>query len=226
MPGLGIRYRASRAIKRLRMRKIYRQVKDYTMISEQLFCANLTLADRVRNVSGCIVECGVWRGGMSAGMCCLLGNEREYYLFDSFEGLPPAQPVDGPAALQWQKDTGSPNYFDNCAAPREFAQCVMDRVGAKRYKLCPGFFDKTLPMFQPGPIALLRLDADWYESTMLCLQHLFDHVTENGLIILDDYYTWDGCSRALHDFLSQKKATERIYSFNNTICYLVKGSGL
>jgi O-methyltransferase len=140
-------------IKRRQMRNIFLQVKDYTMIPEPVFCDNLMLADMVRNVSGCVVECGVWRGGMSAGLCRLLGNEREYYLFDSFEGLPPAQPIDGAAAIRWQQDTKSPQYHDNCSAPPEFARRAMELAGAERYKLCPGFFDKSLPAFKPPKIA-------------------------------------------------------------------------
>src|SRR5262249_49412595 len=154
---------------------------DYTMISSQTFCDNLSLAAMVRDLDGCIVECGVWRGGMTAGICRVLGSHRRYFLFDSFEGLPPAQPIDGPAAINWQKDTSSLSYYDNCRAPPEFAQRAMERAGATQFHLVPGFFDATLPTFKaPQPIALLRLDADWYESTMTCLTHLFDQVAPKG----------------------------------------------
>lgn len=44
------------------------------------------------------MECGVWRGGMIASISEILGNNREYYLFDSFEGLPQAKEIDGIAA--------------------------------------------------------------------------------------------------------------------------------
>ena len=99
----------------------------------------------------------------------------------------------------------------------------MELVGAQRFELISGWFDQTLPQFKPPePIALLRLDADWYESTMTCLNHLFDYVATDGLIIFDDYYTWDGCSRALHDFLSSRKASERIRCLNRSSCYLIK----
>jgi O-methyltransferase len=193
------------------------------MISEQTFCDNLSLAETVHNISGCVVECGVWRGGMSAGLYATLGPERDYFLFDSFEGLPPAQPIDGPAAIRWQQNTEAPDYHDNCTATPDFARRAMERVGAIRFELRPGLFNDTLPRFKPSqPIALLRLDADWYDSTMICLRLLFDYVTDGGVIILDDYYTWDGCSRAVHDFLSERKATERIRSFNGSVCYLLK----
>lgn len=90
------------------------------------------------------------------------------------------------------------------------------------FHLRKGWFTQTLPEFKPpAPIALLRLDADWYDSTMICLEALFNHVASGGLILLDDYYTWDGCSRALHDFLSNCAATERIMAVGD-VCYLIK----
>jgi O-methyltransferase len=223
MIGLGIRSALRRRIAYARWQSIYARVKDYTMISESTFCENLSLAEYVRGIPGCVVECGVWRGGMSAGLCSILGPERDYFLFDSFEGLPPAQPIDGIAAIKYQQDKDSPHYRDNCTAPADFAQRAMELVGASSFTLVPGLFNETLPVFKlQQPIALLRLDGDWYESTIECLRYLFDHVANNGIIILDDYFTWDGCARALHDFLSERKATERIQSINQSVCYLFK----
>lgn len=194
------------------------------MLSEDSFCENLELAEWVQNVPGCIVECGVWRGGMIAGMSRILGPHRTYLLFDSFEGLPPAQAIDGETAIAYQKNKDSPYYYENCAASPEFAERAMKLSGAKSFQLRKGFFDKTLDGFIPSdPIALFRLDADWYESTIICLRNLFDYVAPGGLVILDDYYTWDGCSRALHDFLSEKKRVERIRN-HGSACYLIKSS--
>ena len=202
--------------------RIYDRFKEFTMISRGAYINNLILAQRIASVPGCIIECGVWRGGMSAGLAAVLGNSRQYLLFDSFEGLPPAKEIDGEGALNWQKNKQAENYYDNCTAGEEFATRAMTLAGAKSFKLAKGWFDKTLPAFRPPePIALLRLDGDWYESTMVCLKSLYEFVAPNGLIILDDYHTWDGCSRALHDFLSQRSAIERIRSLDN-ICFLEK----
>jgi O-methyltransferase len=210
---------------RLRQReysRLYRCFKEFTMIREEIFKSNLALASRIKTLEGCVVECGVWRGGMIAAIAALLGPDRTYYLFDSFEGLRPAQAIDGEAALEWQRNTDSPLYFDNCKAPYEIAYKSMTLSGARKFNLVKGWFNETTPQHRVGePIALLRLDGDWYESTMVCLENLFDRVVPGGLIILDDYYTWDGCSRALHDYLSRKSATERIQSFDG-ICFLVR----
>ena len=203
---------------------IHERFQEFTMIPLETYVNNLFLAQRMAGVSGCIIECGVWRGGMSAGLATILGKDRQYFLFDSFEGLPPAKEIDGEGALNWQKDKQSPIYYDNCSAGEEFANRAMTLAGVQSFQLIKGWFDKTLPTFRPPePIALLRLDADWYDSTMVCLDSLFDFVAPNGLIILDDYYQWDGCSRALHDFLSRRSAVERIQSFER-ICHLQKVS--
>jgi hypothetical protein len=62
--------------------------------------------------------------------------------------------------------------------------------------LIKGFFHNTLipeNIDNIGEIAVLRLDGDWYESTMTCLKHLFPKVVKGGLIILDDYYRVLSC---------------------------------
>ena len=194
------------------------------MVRPESYIDNMRIAERLRkaNLQGCVLECGVWRGGMIAGLVTLLGSERDYFLFDSFEGLPPAKQVDGEGALRWQANTGVAEYFDNCSAPPEFASEAMRIAGARSFSLIKGWFNETVPKFKPpSPIALLRLDGDWYESTMVCLVHLFDEVAPGGIVILDDYYTWDGCCRALHDFLSKRSAVERVRSLGN-VCFLQK----
>jgi O-methyltransferase len=202
--------------------RTYEKFRDFTMIPDWVYRDNLVLAEKVLHIPGCVVECGVWKGGMIAGIASMLGNDREYFLFDSFEGLPPAQEIDGKSAIAWQEDRYSADYHDNCTAQIEIADKAMRLSKATSYHLVKGWFDHTLPTFRaPQPIALLRLDADWYESTTLCLEHLFDQVAVGGLIVLDDYYTWDGCSRAVHDFLSRHSLVERIRNHGN-ICYLVK----
>jgi O-methyltransferase len=200
---------------------VYEKYAAFTMIPPPEYVLNLQLAETVRGVDGAIVECGVWRGGMIAGMAEVLGNSREYVLCDSFQGLPKAQPIDGQAALAWQSDTSSPGYHENCTAAEEVARTAMALSPARRVQVVAGWFDKTLPhVHLDNGIALLRLDADWYESTMACLDALYQRVVPGGLVIIDDYYTWDGCARAVHDFLSHRKVSARIRQRADAICYI------
>jgi O-methyltransferase len=200
---------------------IYRRYRDFTMISPFTFARNLALCAAKAPASGCIVECGVWRGGMSAAMADMLPG-RLHLLFDSFEGLPSVQDIDGEKAALWQKNVSSPGYLDNCRAERSYAERAMRMSAAKHSKLVEGWFSDTLDGFTPEePIAVLRLDGDWYESTMQCLTALFPHVVPGGLIIIDDYFTWDGCSRAVHDYLSRTQALERIEG-RDGVCFMMK----
>ncbi|HUR81434.1 MAG TPA: TylF/MycF/NovP-related O-methyltransferase, partial [Thermoanaerobaculia bacterium] len=73
----------------------------------------------------------------------------------------------------------------------------------------------------PEPIAILRIDGDWYESTLTALEALWKYLAPNGIVIVDDYYAWDGCSRAVHDFLSRHQSTARITQ-QHGICVLVQ----
>ena len=194
------------------------------MIPAHVYRSNLKLASLIANVPGCAVECGVWRGGMSAGIATVLGPSRTYYLCDSFEGLPTAKAIDGNAAIAWQNNTNSPDYYDNCSAPENFAERAMKLAEAPSVHFVKGWFNDTLPSLKTdGPIALLRLDGDWYDSTMTCLTSLYSRVARGGLIILDDYYTWDGCCRAIHDFLSSHSLPDRIRS-EDEVCYIIKTS--
>ncbi len=192
------------------------------MIPRNLYVDNLRLAEKARDLTGDVVECGVWRGGMAAGIAELIGDDRKYYLFDSFEGLPPAKEIDGLAAKEWQKNPDGEFYNDNCKAEMDYAIKAMDLSGAK-YQCIKGWFSETMKETSfIGPVALLRLDGDWYESTMDCLKALFPKVVENGIIIIDDYYAWTGCSRAVHDYLASIQSASRIYMTNEYIAYIVK----
>jgi len=201
---------------------IHLQLKDYTMIPRETYIVNLRLASSASSVQGAVVECGTWKGGMIAGMAKLLGSHRDYYLFDSFEGLPPAESIDGKGAIEWQQNTESPYFFDNCTASEIDAAKAMSLAGILNARIVKGWFEDTLPRATfPNGIAILRMDADWYKSTSQILKSLFTFVNENGLIIIDDYFTWDGCSRAIHDYLSENTRPERIDSCSG-VCFIKK----
>jgi O-methyltransferase len=212
-------------------REIFRKFHDYTMIHESKYISNLELVWTFRNVSGCVVECGVWRGGMIAGIADVLGPERHYFLFDSFEGLPPAREIDGKAALAWQSNLYAQKYRNNCAATENEAGAAMKLSRATSYSLVKGWFNETVPTFNlPSQIAVLRLDGDWYDSTRVCLQSLVPQVADGGVIIVDDYYEWNGCARAVNEFISCADSPDevlRVRQFHDRVAYMVKsGSGI
>jgi O-methyltransferase len=187
------------------------------MMDKFAFIENLKLCESALALDGDIVECGTWRGGMSAAIAELRRDKgtagaRASILFDSFQGLPPPDPVDGTTAFAWASDTASPLYFDNCTASEDEARRAMSLSGVDDFRIFAGWFDETLSLYaaENPKIAVLRLDGDWYRSTMVCLEVLYPKVVPGGVVIIDDYGTWDGCTRAVHDYLSREQRAEPI----------------
>lgn len=69
-------------------------------------------------------------------------------------------------------------------------------------QIIPGWFEATLKNALLTRIALLHIDADWYDLVKLVLEELYAKVVPGGFIVLYDYRRWEGCNRALADFTS------------------------
>lgn len=191
---------------------IHRKFAPFTMVPRIRYVSNLALGQSINSLDGAIVECGVWRGGMIAGLAAALGPDRRYCLFDSFEGLPDAKEIDGPAARAWQFDIRGPDSLDNCAVDEATVARAMALAGIDSPDIHRGWFEETVPAFARSapPIALLRLDGDWYDSTLTCLTHLFPLVVDRGKVVIDDYGSFDGCNRAAHRYLADHDRPEAI----------------
>lgn len=195
------------------------RVRPFTMVPDESLAdlARVVQATLTYGIPGHLVECGVWRGGSSFLMAELLkragATDRKVWLFDSYEGLPAPTEVDGPRAVEYTQNTDSPWYHDNCSASLEGVQAAAAELGVDGYtEFVKGWFDQTLAPNKAriGPIAVLRIDADWYESVKCCLDELYDQVVDGGFVIFDDYYTFDGCALAVHEFLAGRKLSHRI----------------
>lgn len=203
-------------------KELFLKYQAYTMIPLISYIDNLNVAKLAEKLQGSVVECGVWRGGMIAGIAELLGNEKRYWLFDSFEGLPEAKEIDGQAAIDWQKKPGGQFYYDNCRAEENYARDAITLSGTQHVEIVKGWFQDTVKNSNTGPISLLRLDGDWYESTLTCLEAFYSRIVDGGIVIIDDYYQWDGCARAVHDFLSKHSIPDRIHQSKYGVAYIIK----
>jgi hypothetical protein len=73
----------------------------------------------------------------------------------------------------------------------------------ERVHLVEGAVEETVPISAPEVISVLRLDTDWYASTKHELVHLYPLLSPGGVLILDDYGTWQGSREATDEFLSE-----------------------
>jgi O-methyltransferase len=153
-----------------------------------------------RNVPGDFIETGVWKGGATIFMRAALeaygDSTRCVWAADSFQGLPPPNPMAYPA------DRGSTLWRQSLAVSVEEVQRNFARYGLldERVRFLVGFFSETIPGANIGPLAILRLDGDMYESTIVVLRHLYQKVSPGGYVIFDEYGMIPACTQAVHDF--------------------------
>jgi O-methyltransferase len=90
-------------------------------------------------------------------------------------------------------------------------------------QLMPGWFSKTLPVMNQkiNKIALLRLDADFYQSTLDVLTHLYPKLSANGICIIDDYGGFTECRKAVDEYRQQNNIDEVMESVDGTCHYWI-----
>lgn len=206
----------------------------YTMVGYKRLSNAYELAKKASNdkIGGAFVECGVWKGGCSAVMAFVADKEgagRKMWLFDSFEGLPEPTPEDGKMAKDYASDraTGGLKSIDKCVGPLEEVKKIFFEIleiDPKNAVIKKGWFQDTLPESKAeiGPISVLRLDGDWYESTKCCLDNLYDLVTKGGYVIIDDYGHWEGSRKAVDEFFKKKHLNPSLVNIDYTGVYFRK----
>lgn len=194
--------------------KVFEQVKPYTMTNIHRIDALMRVVDYVVSspIVGDFVECGVWRGGstMAAAIRFLeLGDVRQLWLYDTFEGMPEPDKRDVN-----RFGTAGRDIFDRHRRKGEsWLDVGIDEVesniqttgypnGAAR--LVKGLVEDTIPAEAPEAISILRLDTDLYSSTAHELEHLVPRISPGGVLIIDDYGSWAGARAAVDEYFGSR----------------------
>lgn len=195
----------------LRVARLIMQVKPrFTMVTSKnlITLYNLVQRANAHGVPGDIAECGVWNGGSAVMMASAMQDadasapQRALWLFDSFQGLPPPSERDGAAEQE--------AYFEGwCKGDERNVERAFHSFGLPLHNvtIVPGWFNDTLHTAKVGQIAVLHIDADWYDSVKVVLDNFYDRVAPGGFVMLDDYGYWSGCDRAVADFFAERGIT-------------------
>jgi O-methyltransferase len=193
------------------------------------------------NIDGDYVECGVYTGNHPALACkTILENNfqfRNIYLYDTFTGLTKPgdldNTLDGGAYQLSSADTlktwlnHKSNYGNNwCEESLEKVTEKMNETGYPTDKIIyvSGDVRETLLITKnlPDKISVLRLDTDWYDSTKIELEVLYEKLSDGGVIIIDDYFHWNGQQIAVNEFMEKNSIKREVIRFNNHIGYFIK----
>lgn len=191
-----------------------RLAQPNTMTSPARLQALILAARHVvrRQLPGAIVECGVWRGGsMFAAARTLLNagdTTRELYLYDTYSGMPApgeydVRRSDGQTAVTLLIDPQEEQTRAVAGLQTVKETMALSGYDATKVHFVAGKVEQTIPGVAPAGIALLRLDTDWYSSTLHELEHLYSRLVPGGVLIIDDYGWWEGARRAVDEFFAR-----------------------
>ena len=186
------------------------------------FCVEDALT---RGIPGDLMETGVWRGGATILMRAILKEydiqDRNVWVADSFEGLPL------PDVATYPADAGDKHHeFEDLAVSLEQVQSNFAKYGLLdgQVKFLRGWFRDTLAAAPVTKLAVLRLDGDMYESTIIALRTLYPKLAVGGYVIIDDYGAIPKCKEAVHDYRQECSLKEEIVAIDWTGAYWQKAA--
>lgn len=161
-------------------------------------------------VPGVIVEAGVALGGSAAVLATSKDPKRDLLLYDVFGMIPPPSAEDGIDVHRRYREITSGTsrgiaggayygYRDNL---KSFVENVLTSFAGplddNHIELIEGLYEETL---HPPQVSFAHVDADWYDSVRICLERIWPQLSEDGVMVLDDYDHWSGCRRAVDEWL-------------------------
>lgn len=191
--------------------------------------AHLDLYRRITDLPGHVVECGVFKG-VSFSRFAMFRNlfeadhSRKLIGFDIFGEFPETDfEDDKPFRERFIANAGSESISAEALHQNLSGRGLGDKV-----ELIAGDITQTVPAYVADhpelKVALLNLDTDIYEPALTILEHLYPRVVEGGVIILDDYGTFPGETKAIDEYFKGQGVRIQKFPYAVTPSYLIKGS--
>ena len=198
---------------------------DNTRFSK--FLSHYELFKMTRDLPGAIIECGVFKAASSvrfAGFRDLYGNSFSNKIigFDVFEEFP---------ETSFKEEIKFREHFINEAGSSSISmeqlQEVLKEKGIeKNIELVKGDITKTVPEYVKNnpqiKISLLNLDTDIYEPAVTALEYFYPRIVIGGILILDDYGTFPGETKAVDDYFKGENIEIKKFPFAMTPSYIIK----
>ncbi|MDB5166022.1 MAG: hypothetical protein JWM37_94 [Candidatus Saccharibacteria bacterium] len=189
----------------------------YPLISDQISRPALEVvlteleAVLARGTAGAICEFGCYIGTTSLFIRRLIGDQKEFHAYDSFEGLPAKDAHDQSAA-------GIDFRAGELAVSKKQFLEQFRKANLRSPITHKAWFDDLTAQDVPDKIAFAFLDGDFYGSILTSLRLVWPRLSDGGSIAVDDYRreTLPGVERAITDFM-QGKAYRLRYAHNIAI---------
>lgn len=203
----------------------------YRRVNLAKFLTHISIFEKIIDLPGCIVECGVFKGfslltfTKLVEVMCPGDTLKRVVGFDTFTGFPDLSSKDGVTNEKRGKVVGgwnADNFFPILEKVIELTQKDSMIPRFKRVELVRGDVRDTIPAYiknNPGlRIALLHLDLDLYEPTLTALKYLYPLVVVGGVVLLDEYGMdgFPGESAAFDEYFGDHRPVLKKFPFIST----------
>lgn len=187
----------------------YIKVKPFSMLGRDRLFMLWQFVKQANVFEGSMAQVGVFRGGSARLIAHAKGDNRKFYLFDTFAGMPKVK-----EGIDLHKE----GDFKNTSL-ENVKKIFSD---AKNVTFCPGFFPSTATPAQSDSFSFVYIDVDIYQSTLDSLKFFYPKMVKGGFIFFDDYMgkNTPGVKKALDEFLIDKKEIPIITTVGQ--CVLIK----
>ena len=163
------------------------------------FMSHYEIFNKIKNLKGDIVECGVFRGASLSRFMSfdkILKTNKRFYAFDAFGKFPDS-------GIKEDKAFSIKHNKLGYGIKKKDLNFLLKKRNFKNFTLIEGDILKTLNLFlrRKKKICLLHLDLDVYEATKYVLNNLFPLIVKNGIILIDDYYHIPNTTKAINEFI-------------------------
>ena len=185
------------------------------------FMSHYEIFNKIKNLKGDVVECGVFRGASLSRFMSfdkIFKSNKKFYAFDAFGKFPDSGTKEDKTFSKKHNKLGY-------GIKKKDLDRLLKKKGFKNFTLIEGDVLKTLNVFlkKKKKICLLHLDLDVYEATKHVLKNLFPLIVKNGIILIDDYSHISNTTKAINNFLKVKKKLKiKKFTFPCRPSYIIK----
>jgi O-methyltransferase len=174
------------------LRDYDRLIHDHRRSAERKYFLRslLSLAD---GLTGDTAECGVMNGASSWFICeHFEGSGKTHHGFDSFEGLPEPEQVDGD---YWRRGDAS--------AAEETARANLRGFPVELYR---GWIPERFEEVADRSFCFVQVDVDLHQPTRDSVEFFYPRMVPGGIMLFDDYGSEmsPGAAKAIDDFVADR----------------------
>ncbi|WP_141506469.1 TylF/MycF/NovP-related O-methyltransferase [Paenibacillus luteus] len=198
---------------------------DITRMSKMM--AHYELYKMVVDLPGALVECGVFKGASFSRFAMfreLLNSPfaKKMIAFDIFGEFPETKYDDDIVMRQkFINEAGAISISDD-----QLFEVLKNKRVERNVDLVKGDITLTVPEYlEKHPelkISLLNLDTDIYEPAVTILENFYPRLVKGGVLILDDYGTFPGETKAVDDYFENKDVIIKKFPYAMSPSFIIK----